>query len=105
VGVFLYILIFIGTAILIVYVRIRLREFKQKREFRKIFDNKEFESPKLKIGFSHGWETFTVTFSKPEDYDHAEKNGLFDKFKNRIKLFYDSTFDPERAIYFTYEGK
>ena len=111
---FLYILGFIGLALLIFKCRNLGTDLRQKRERRKIFNDRGFKAPKIEIGYHYSWTTFTVTFSKQGDYDLAEKSGLFDEFKNQTRLFFPKPqklseflvpFDPDLAVDFTYLGQ
>ena len=100
-----YISLLIFVIIAIVYFRRNRTESRQYRDFLKVFQHTEISIPTLKLGSSYSWPTFSITFANKEDYEFAERNGLFDKFKNRIKSYYDSQFDPDRAVYFTYPGQ
>ena len=100
-----YISLLILVIISILYFRRNRTESRQYREFLNVFQNTDITIPTLKFGSSYSWPTFDITFATKEDYQFAERNGLFDDFKNRIKAYYDSKFDPERAVYFTYPGQ
>ena len=90
-----------------------MAELKQKSELRKIFSDQGLKIPKIEIGNHYSWTTYTVKFATQHDYDTADKNGLFEKFKNQIKVFNKSQkidqfvvpFDPGRAVLFTYVGQ
>jgi hypothetical protein len=110
---FLYIFGFIVLTLLAFKYRNLGTDLKQKRELKTIFHDSAIKIPKIEIGSSYSWTTYTVVFSTRDDYDLAEKNGLFDNFKRRIGQFNKPQkigdtvvpFNPEQAVYFMYAGQ
>jgi len=111
---FLYIVGFIGLALVIFRYRNLLTDLNHKRELKKIFRNRGLKVPRVEIGSHYSWTTFTVTFDNQEEYNLAEKDGLFNEFKSQTKLFFPKPqkiggfvvpFDPDLAVYFTYVGQ
>ncbi|MEO8765263.1 MAG: hypothetical protein ABI416_13285 [Ginsengibacter sp.] len=60
---------------------------------------------RLKVSSRYDWPAFKVTFESKGDLDFARRNKLTDDFTNRIKSYYNSDFDANMALYFTYEEK
>ncbi|NOS91902.1 MAG: hypothetical protein HOP30_08265 [Cyclobacteriaceae bacterium] len=80
--------------------RIRNKQFK---DFEDVFSQSGAKLPVLDFSSSYSWPTFTITFETKEDMELAEHNGQVDEFKKRMKSYYDSAFDPDRAIVSRYK--
>lgn len=84
------------------FVKKKVNEERKYNALLFVFKSHPIKVPKLKFGSSYEWDTFQVLFSSKEDYEYSEKNKLFEKFNEEIAKFYDSDFDPEMAIYYSY---
>jgi len=94
----------IGVMVGLLWLKQKRSQWRLTKEFEKVFKNSPIKLPTLKIGSSYSWPTFDITFSTKEDLEFAESRGLIQQFKNRITIYYDKEFDPDRAIYCTYIG-
>lgn len=97
-----------------VIIGVRLNNILKKEEarkeaewnvFLKVFRNHTFKFPDLKRGSSYGWPTFMVVFSTKDDHDEAEKQGLFDVFRERIAQLQRPGFSADIGIDFSYTGR
>ena len=86
------------------WLKHKISQWSLTKIFNGIFKDSRIQKPTLKLGSSYSWPTFDITFSTREDLEFAEKSGLIEKFKNKIKTRYTKDFDPDRAIYCTYVG-
>lgn len=78
--------------------------------FKTAFGDFDYPEPKLKIGTSYGFPTFTLTFATEEFLKAAQKEGRLGIFKYSISELYghcgsaSDPFDPARAVWATVEG-
>lgn len=73
--------------------------------FLEIFRTSNFRQPTFKRGSCYGWPTFLVVFHTKDDYDEAEKQELFDVFRERVASLQRLGFDAEIGFDFSYRGR
>lgn len=77
--------------------------------FRKIYAAPS-PMPRLEIGSSYSYPTFTLTFLSKREREAADEAGLNQSFKHEIDMLcrdYGSKsnpFDADKAVWFTYQG-
>lgn len=107
------IVVYAGAVGFLLMIIARQRNAKLKL-FQKAFDSAfggRVSKPKYEIGFSYGITNFTITFSSKEDLEQSKTDGSIELFSRIIAELCKNErsrgipFDPDRAIYFTYEGK
>jgi hypothetical protein len=99
-----YIVFIILVLVGLGWLKHKINQWNLTNVFNGVFKDSQIQNPTLKIGTSYSWPTFDITFSTREDLEFAEKSGLIEKFKNKIRTRYTKDFDPDRAIYCTYVG-
>lgn len=86
------------------WLRHKINQWNLTNIFNGVFKDSQIQKPTLKIGTSYSWPTFDITFATREDLELADKSGLIEKFKSKIRTRYTKDFDPDRAIYCRYIG-
>jgi hypothetical protein len=92
----------------------RVESNRQRSAFNLVFEKFDGTKPNLTISSSYSYPSFKLIFKTKEDMDKAQMEGLIKQFTVKIQeicqLPSDAgreawSFDAERAIYATYEGK